>query len=137
MAKVKEKKKKIWVKIIAPKEFGSKVIGETIQKEANKLIGRTLKVSLSNLTRDMKKQSVSLGFIIKNVNEGKAETELYKYYISPSHLKRLVRKAKEKVDDSFEVETSDKVKLKIKPFMLTRQKTSKANVALLRNGCML
>lgn len=130
MAKAKDKKKKIWIKIIAPREFHNKPLGETLQRE--KLSGRKLKVSLSNLIGDFKKQNTSIGFVVTEVKDNQAKTEVYKYIISPSHLKRLVRKSKNKIDDSFVVETKDKIKLRVKPFMVTRQKTSRSTLTSLR-----
>ena len=128
----KEKKKKHWVKIVAPKQFGGKVLGETLCSDTQKIIGRTLKKSLSELTGDYKKQSLNLGFVIIDVKEDGASTDLYRYYMSTSHLKRLVRKAKNKIDDSFVGETKDKIRIKIKPIMLTRKKTSKSILTNLR-----
>lgn len=129
MAK-KEKKKKSWIKILAPSMFRNKVIGETIKRD--KLVGRTIKVSLSNLIGDMKKQNINLGFVITNVKDDKAETEIYKYFLSVGYLKRLVRKIRNKIDDSFIAETKDKIKIKIKPVMITRGRTSKARLTAIR-----
>ena len=129
MAK-KEKKKKSWIKILAPSMFRNKVIGETIKRD--KLVGKTIKVSLSNLIGDMKKQNINLGFVITNVKDDKAETEIYKYFLSVGYLKRLVRKIRNKIDDSFIAETKDKIKIKIKPVMITRGRTSKARLTAIR-----
>jgi ribosomal protein S3AE len=126
----KEKKKKSWIKILAPSMFRNKVIGETIKRD--KLIGKTIKVSLSNLIGDMKKQNINLGFVITNVKDDKAETEIYKYFLSIGYLKRLVRKVRNKIDDSFIAETKDKIKIKIKPVMITRGRTSKARLTAIR-----
>jgi ribosomal protein S3AE len=129
----KEVKKKHWIPITAPKEFNNKIIGETILKEKG-LVGRTLKISLYDLLGDMKKQNNNITFIITNIKDNKAETELVNYFISVSHLKRLVRKAKDKIDDSFIAEDKNKIKVKIKPIMLTKRKTSKAILTALRKG---
>ena len=132
MAKAKERKKKHWIKIVAPSEFGNKIIGETICSEAKNIIGRTLKVNVFSVTGDFKKQNTHLAFVVKDVTDGKASTELYRYYVSLSHLKRMVRKAKNKIDDSFVVDTKDNIKIKIKPVMLTKQKTSRSVLTALR-----
>ena len=131
MAKVKERKKH-WIKIVAPSEFGSKVIGETICGEAKNVIGRTLKINVFSITGDLKKQNTHLAFVIKDVKDNQASTELYRYYVSLSHLKRMVRKAKNKIDDSFVVDTKDNIKIVVKPVMLTKQKTSRSVLTALR-----
>jgi len=132
MAKAKEGKKKHWVKIVAPAEFGNKIIGETICSEAKNVIGRTLKINVFSITGDFKKQNTHLAFVVKDVKDNQASTELYRYYVSLSHLKRMVRKAKNKIDDSFIVDTKDKTKIKVKPVMLTKQKTSRSVLTSLR-----
>ena len=129
---VKEKKKKHWVKIMAPPELDSEVLGETIIFEPKTLIGRKLDVNLFTLTRDLKKQNSNLGFIIKDIKEGQATTELYKYYISLSYMRRLVKNSKDKIEDSFIAETKDKIKVRIKPVMITKRKTSKSILTNLR-----
>ena len=128
----KEKRKKHWIKIVAPNQFGGKILGETLCSDSEKIIGRTLKISLAELTGDYRKQSLNLSFVVNEVKDGQASTELYKYGMFTSHLKRLVRKSKNKVDDSFIGETKDKIKIKIKPVMLTRRKTSKSVLTNLR-----
>ena len=47
-------------------------------------------------------------------------------------MKRLVRKVRNKIDDSFIAETKDKIKIKIKPFMITRGRTSKSKLTAIR-----
>ncbi len=123
-----KEKKKPWIKILAPREFGEKVLGETLLTD--KLIGRPLKLSLSSITGDFKKQNNILKFVIKEVKD-QAITELVGYNLSDAYLRRLVRKGKEKIDDSFICESKDKIRFKLKPFMLTRQKTSNSIITAL------
>ena len=48
----KKKKQKIWYSLIAPSMFGKKKIGETPADDPEKVLGRTVEVSLQELTGD-------------------------------------------------------------------------------------
>ena len=68
MAKAKKKvskikvKKKIWYKVIAPKIFAQKEIGESYLSDPAKAVGRKLSVNLKELTGNIKSQNVYIGF---------------------------------------------------------------------------
>lgn len=131
MAKQSERKKKAWIKIAAPREFENKIIGETICSEINKIVGRTLRLNMSNIIGDIKRQHSIVNFVIKEVKDGIANTEVIGCDLSGSYLKRLIRNGKEKIDDCFLAETKDKIKVRIKPFIIAKQKTSNSVITAL------
>lgn len=129
MAKVKKKKKtkaikKKWIKLYAPALFKHQELGETYVADNKLAIGKTISVNLMNLTRDPKKQNVYVSFKVTGLKKEGAETEFFRYKLSNSAVKRFVRRNKDKVEDSFDVKTTDK-KLRIKPIIITRNKVSK------------
>lgn len=113
--------KKKWYEILAPRMFDERIIGETTASEPGKLIGKPVLLNLMVLTNDPRKQNINVKFVIDDVKEDKAITKVIGYYLSSSHLRRLMRRATTRVDDSVLVETSDNVRVRIKPFILTRQ----------------
>jgi small subunit ribosomal protein S3Ae len=115
-------KQKKWYRVVAPQQFGSRQLGETMALEEDMLRGRTVKVSLSLVTGDAKKQSTNAIFEIKEVKNGVAETVLKAMEIAPSSIRRLVRKGKNRIDLSFICATKDGVVCRIKPFVVTRSK---------------
>jgi len=115
-----KKKKKNWVSILAPKEFRSMELGKTLAFESENTIGREIEYNYSLLSGDPKKQHIELVFKVEKAREGFAETGIYEYKIWQAYLKRMVRKARTKIDDSFEVKTKDGFKVKVKPFIITR-----------------
>lgn len=127
-----KKQKKKWFYVLASKEFKQQQIGETMAFEPENLVGRKVRVNLSNLAREMKRQNKVITFRITEVKEANALTEFYKYEIAPMQIKRLVRKERDKVDDSFIVETKDGTKVKIKPLLLTREHTQNSVKTALR-----
>ncbi len=130
--KSSRKQKKIWFNIVAPKEFGHHVIGETSAFESQQLVGRKVKVSLMNLLNDPKKQNIQITFKIIGVRDNNAVTEITSYSLVSGFIKRLVRKGRNKIEDSFITETKDKIKVKIKPIMVTRSKTQRSRLTAIR-----
>lgn len=127
-------KKKQWLNIAAPKEFGGMEVGETYISEPKDAIGKTLLVSLANLMGDYQKQSINIKFRIINHENGLLNTVFEGYFMSPSSVRKLVRKAKDKMDDSFLVKTADNVLLRIKIVMVTKSRTKGSILAALKKN---
>ena len=130
MAKVKKKKilkvkKKKWVEIIAPKVFSEVSLGRTYVGEQKDALNKQMTINLMNLTRDPKKQSINVSFQTTKIVGEKVATVLVKYAMQPTAVRRMVRRSKERIDDSFVVRTKDRVKLRIKPILITRTNASK------------
>ncbi len=125
-------KKKRWHRIIAPKLFNEQIIGDTPALEPNMLLGRTIAVSLVTLTKDMKKQGVYVTFEVDKVMGDTAFTHVKKYEMTTSSIKRLVRRNRDRIDDSFLCLTADNVPVRVKPFLLTRTSTKHSVGTILR-----
>ncbi|MBN2454153.1 hypothetical protein JXB11_01265 [Candidatus Woesearchaeota archaeon] len=128
-------KKKKWYPIHS-KLFNDALLGETLATEANDLIGRVVSVNLATLAGDVKRQSVSLRFRISSVKEGKVYADVISYLTSGSAIRRLVRRNVERADITSVCETLDKVRVKIKVFLLTRSKTSGSVLHSLQKECL-
>lgn len=115
---VKVKKKK-WFEIYAPALFNEQPVGETFVTEKELVAGKTLKINLMELTRDIKKQHIVVTLKVNDVKENRATTEVMAFQIVPSAIKRQVRRRRDKLDDSFACRTADKKLVRIKPVMLT------------------
>ena len=125
-------KKKHFVKITAPKQFNEQVIGESPVEDARLLLGRKVKVNMMSITNDPKSQNVQIHFKISALKGEGVTTEIVGYTLLPSFVKRLVRKEKVRVDDSFKVTTKDGKILFVKPFLLTLNKTTQSVATSLR-----
>ena len=128
----KKKVKKKWYSMIATNEYGNREIGKTLAEVPENMKGRVINVNLAHLTGDMKKQNVTITFKVVNIHENKGVTEAINYEISSAQVKRTVRKNKNKIDDSFIVETKDKKRARVKPLLLTRYRTSQTKASELR-----
>jgi ribosomal protein S3AE len=120
----KSKVKKKWLQVLAPKSFDNKVLGETHVAENDKAIGKSVTANLMNLTGDMRKQGIQIRFDVLKVADGAAQTAVTGYELLPSQLKRLIRRGRSKVADSFIVRTSTNRLIRIKPVVVTTNRAS-------------
>jgi len=91
------KQKKLYT-IVAPENFDSQELGYTITADPEKMTGRTVKVSLDELTGDRAKQYIILVFSLVDVKGDKVYTKFKKFYMSEGYLKSKVRKGSTKID---------------------------------------
>ena|SRR3989344_505511 len=125
-------KKKIWHKIIAPVVFGKKEIGETYISSAEEAINRPLKINLKDLTGNVRDQNVYISFKIIKWQGTTLETIATGYELTPSFVKRAVRKNCNRCDDYFSLTTKDGIKVVMKTLMLTLNKVSRSTRASLK-----
>ena len=85
------------------------------------LQGRYIKY---DLTRALRGKNLILKSIVQIENE-KATAIPQEIKIMPSYLKRMIRKGTNYVEDSFSAEAKDS-QIRIKPFLITRRKVSRA-----------
>lgn len=126
-------KKKKWFQIVAPKLFNNLVLGECPVDDAQKLNARVITSNMMTLTGDMKRKNTSVSFQVKEISNNKAMTELVGYQLAQSSLKRVVRKGKDRLDESFTVKTKDDLYLRIKIMMLSLNNTSRSVHSAMRD----
>lgn len=125
-------KAKKWYPVYGPNYLRGFFIGETPASEREKVIGREISISLAAVGGELKKQHVRVTFKITSMNANNALTEVKKFEISPSHIKRQVRKGRDRVDDSFILKTSDKKEVALKPLLITKSRINNSKKTLLR-----
>jgi len=100
------------------------IIGKEVQLygyDIEEFQGRTILYDLTRLLRGK-------GIVIKlkvDVKDEKATTKPKELKVMPYFIRRMMRKGTNYVEDSFSAECKD-AKIKIKPFLLTRKKVSRA-----------
>jgi len=115
-------KKKLWLSIYTVKEFGDRFICELRTSELKTLEGKILSLNLMNITGNPKHQNVNVKFRVETANPEKGFATPIGYYMIPSGVKRLIRRRRNRLDDSIVAKTSDKVLVRIKPLILTKSK---------------
>lgn len=117
-------KKKVWLPIIAPGIFNNQQIGEMYLSEDADPKGRKVTVSLTVLTGDPQKQNIQVSFeVIKEENK-QLLTKVIGYSIIPPAVRKMMRRGRERIDDSFVVKTKDNIAVRVKPVLITRGKTT-------------
>ncbi len=132
MVSERQRAKKKWFPIVGKGEFDKIKLGESHVNSAKDLVGKHLKINLMVLTNDPKKQSASLMFKVTSVEGDTGVAEIIGYQMSTSHVRRVVRKAIRRIDDSFTAQSIDNVTFTIKPLLITRHSTNKGTASLLR-----
>ncbi|MBD3209500.1 hypothetical protein GF367_03730 [Candidatus Woesearchaeota archaeon] len=112
-------KKKKWFRINAPALFGGQLIGESYVESAEHLKGKFISTNLSTITNDMKKQNVLIKLRVNKVAEGIGQTEIIGLYLVQGLIKRLVRRGRTKIEDSFTAKTKDGHLVRTKPMLIT------------------
>jgi small subunit ribosomal protein S3Ae len=125
-------RKKRWVQVLAPKIFREVVIGEVPLYEADQLKGRRMTVNMMTLTNNPKNQSIQVKIIVSEVKEGKGLTDLTGFETMPGSLKRIVRRGRTKIEDSFVVKTADNKLVRIKPLLVTNSLAARGVTAAVR-----
>jgi small subunit ribosomal protein S3Ae len=127
-----KKRIKNWYNIHAPVFLNEAILGESNVYAKNELIGKTIKLNLFAFTNDIKKQNMDAIFRVTNVVENKALTEILGIILTQSYIKRLVRRGRNKIDDSFLVKTKDRKLIRVKPLLVTNNKTNKSVTSKIR-----
>ncbi|HIQ50455.1 MAG TPA: hypothetical protein EYH54_00615, partial [Nautiliaceae bacterium] len=119
-----KKKKKTWIKILAPELFANKEIGETLVSEPEEALDRVVEVYLFNLTMNIKHQEGKMIFKITEVRGDEALTKVIGYEMINAFVKRIVKKRTDRIDISEVFMSKDKEIIRIKPLIITNSNTS-------------
>jgi ribosomal protein S3AE len=125
-------KKKVWLPIIAPALFNNQPIGEMYVEEPAQAIGRRVTVSLMTLTNDPQRQNVLISFDVAKTDNNHLQTKVFGYKITPPAVRKMMRRGRDRVDDSFVVKCNDGVAVRVKPVLITRGRAKGGALAHLR-----
>lgn len=113
--KVRDKwKAKEWYTIHAPRMFNEAEIGETPSADPEYVIGRTVEVTVQDLTGDFSKMHIKLRFKVTSVDGHDAKTEFIGHDLTSDYVRRLTRRKKTKTDHVVDVVTKDGFSYRIK-----------------------
>jgi len=125
-------KKKRWCTIVAPKFMNEVPLGETTFVSISSLVGRPVKLSLTTVTGDIKSQNTNIRFVVSEVRGDKAHTELHSISMVTTALKRIVRRKRDKIEESFSITTRDNKRVRYKLIAITRGNTKHSVLNQLR-----
>jgi small subunit ribosomal protein S3Ae len=119
---VKKWKGKDWFNILAPRELGARLLGQTPTTDPKSLIGRIMEVGIPEITGDNSKYYMKLRVRINKIEGKTCLTSFGGFECAREHLLRMVRKRNQKVENVFDVVTKDGWLLRIKPWMILNGK---------------
>ncbi|MBP5203643.1 MAG: 30S ribosomal protein S3ae [Candidatus Methanomethylophilaceae archaeon] len=121
--KVKDKwKAKEWYKIHAPRMFNESEIGETPSADPEYVIGRTVEVTVQDLTGDFSKMHIKLKFKVASVDGYDAKTVFIGHDLTSDYVRRLTRRRKTKTDHVVDIVTKDGFEYRIKTMSIAERR---------------
>ena len=121
--KVKDKwKAKEWYKIHAPRMFNESEIGETPSADPEYVIGRTVEVTVQDLTGDFSKMHIKLKFRVASVDGYDAKTVFIGHDLTSDYVRRLTRRRKTKTDHVVDITTKDGFVYRIKTMSIAERR---------------
>ena len=115
-------KAKRWYTVRAPRNpWSYRNIGETIAEEDSMLEGRIYEMMQNELDGDFSKMHVKVRFRITHTVGSDAITEFIGHEVAKDHIRRQVRRARSKVDDTVDIVTEDGFYVRMKPLVITHR----------------
>lgn len=125
-------KRKKWFPVKCSEVFGEQVVGEVLGEEVQNTIGKVIDLNLMSLTNDPRKQIYNVVFKIVR-NEGNTSiAQVVGIRMLNAMVKKMVRKRKSKIDDSFILKTSDGKYVVFKTLIITQNLVSNSVATKLR-----
>ena len=118
--------RKIWYKIVAPKLFGQMELGETYLASPDQAVGRKVKINLKDLTGNVKDQNAYVNFLVDGIEGTTLKASAVGYELTATHVKKLVRKNTNRLDDYFVLRSKDGKVLIAKTLMITQSKAQRS-----------
>ncbi|MEK6900378.1 MAG: hypothetical protein AABX05_04615 [Nanoarchaeota archaeon] len=119
-------KKKVWYKILSPKQFGQMEIGETYLSTPEEAVGRTLKINLKDITGNMKDQSAYVKFKVDSIEGTALKTSAIGYELTATYVKKMVRKNTDRLDDFMIFRSKDGKTALLKILIITQHKAQRS-----------
>ncbi|MFW3145873.1 MAG: 30S ribosomal protein S3ae [Thermoplasmatota archaeon] len=131
--KLKDKwKAKQWYSIVAPDLFNRAKIGETLADEPDKLMGRTVEVTLQDLTGDFRMMHIKLKFKVVDHTTSEAFTRFVGHDLTSDYIRRQTRRKRTKMEGVFDVVTKDGYKVRVKPMAISDKRIQSSVQYLIR-----
>ena len=128
----KQKRGKRWYTLVAPEQFDREELGKTMADEPEKVYGRTVEVTLGDLTGDQGANNTKLTFKVNDVSSDSAYTEFIKHELARDYLRSLVRRGASKISASITVLTKDDYRVQLQPVAFTTKKADRSQEKAIR-----
>jgi small subunit ribosomal protein S3Ae len=128
----RQRREKRWYTVIAPEQFDRTELGETVAREPEQVIGRSIETTLGALQNDASENNTKLTFKITDVGSDSAYTEFTKHELTRDYLRSLVRRGSSKIDSFVTVLTADDYRVQVQPVAFTTKKADHSQEKAIR-----
>lgn len=134
MARADKWKLKSWYSVISPKIFEEKKIGDIAGLDDGSIINRKIITNLGMITGQMPHGYTIVKFRINEIKGKTAYTKLIGHELLRSYLRTLARRRMSLIDDIVKMKTKDGVEVVVKYVIVTQNKVSASNKAVIRKA---
>ena len=117
-------KNKLWVDVRAPLYVDDKSLGKTPTTSLDTVVGRTIKISLMDLTGNFKDLNYHLNFKISELEGNLARTEFFQYELSRDFKRAQIRNHRSKIEGIFNFNLQDNAKIRLTAFVVTPKRAA-------------
>jgi small subunit ribosomal protein S3Ae len=123
---------KKWFNVHAPSYMGGVLVAEVPASEPQKLLMRTLEISLYDVTKDISHLPIKLRFQIHRVEGLRALTRFKGLELTRDYIRSLVRRGTSKVTAITEVRTKDGMVMRVTVMGITTHRVGTAQKSAMR-----
>lgn len=123
---------KRWLTVLSPTVFGSQPIAEIPVDEASKAIGRSVEITLYDLTRDLTHINTKLKFRVYGIDGDRALTIFNGMEMTRDYVRNLVRRGSSKIMAIRDVTTKDGGKLRLEVMAITTYRCKRSHKMAIR-----
>ena len=128
----KKQRGKRWYTILSPEEYGTTPLGETIAEDPAQVEGRTVEVTLGDLTDTQGANNTKLTFRVTSVTSDAAYTEFIRHELARDYLRSLIRRGASKISTTLTLLTADDYRVQIQAVGFTTKKAKRSQEEAIR-----
>ncbi len=122
----------IWVPVYAPEAFGKIEVAEIATRDIEKIIGRTVEISLYDITKEIEHQFIKLKLKITKIENNKAYTSFIMHDMTRDYIRSIVRRGTSRVDLITDMQTKDGWTIRIYVIAVTIRRVSSSMKSRIR-----
>lgn len=129
-------KYKKWFTVVTPRLLGEIPVARIPADDSSKVLGRTIEVTLYDLTGDVSQLHVRFILQIVEVEEDMAKTVFKQIYLSRDYLRSLTKRKSSKVTLITDLVTRDNARIRVTATVFTTYRCKTSQKKLIRKGIL-
>lgn len=127
-------KSKSWYTVHVPEIFGQREIGQTVANDPDKVVGRIMGTTLSEVSQDFSKSHIKMRFKIARVAGDAAYTEFVGHETTRDYMRSLVKRRSSRIDVIMPVVTKDGKRMRVTATAVTLNRTDASQAHAIRKA---